>query len=258
MNRRRTADDLMEALEAEGPAAISNGEKTLDAQRLERVRAGATRRVEARRRPRTNRVPRVALYALAAALVVGAALAAAMLAGAFSSRPPSPAAAAQPAPVVQAQPAQMSVTPPAVSVDDLPAASSPKIVSATPAGPSATELFAQANAARQAGNLRGAAATYQQLERAFPASDEAAVARVSRGRILLDQGDAAAALREFDAYLADKGHTALREDSLVGRARALGGLGRRDDERAAWQALLDQYPASLYSGRARARIDELR
>jgi TolA-binding protein len=124
-------------------------------------------------------------------------------------------------------------------------------------GPST--LFARANDARQQGDTRLALTLYRQLARKFPKSEEAAVAHVSAGRLLLDvEGDAAAALTELDAYLADPHRTAIRESSLIGRARALGMLGRSDDERRAWEALLAEYPDSLSAGRARARLAALR
>jgi TolA-binding protein len=123
----------------------------------------------------------------------------------------------------------------------------------------AAALFARANRARQSGDARGAIDLYRQLTRRFPQSEEAGVAHVSLGRLLLDrQGDASGALVELDRYLADPRHVALRESCLIGRARALGMLGQRDDERRAWEALLAEYPDSLHVGRARARLGELR
>jgi anti-sigma factor RsiW len=123
----------------------------------------------------------------------------------------------------------------------------------------AAELFAAANEARREGEPKAAVQLYRELARAHPRSEEARVARVALGRLLLDRlGDARGALREFTAYLTDPGQRALREDALIGKALALGRLGRAREERAAWDALLAAFPASAYAERARARVQELR
>jgi len=125
-----------------------------------------------------------------------------------------------------------------------------------PEAPSAGELFARANQARHQGDAREAAALYRSLERAFPKSAEAGVARVTFGRLLLDRlGEPRAALAEFDAYLSAGGP--LREEALVGRALALGRLGRSQEERASWSTLLRTFPQSTYAARAKQRISEL-
>jgi hypothetical protein len=124
---------------------------------------------------------------------------------------------------------------------------------------SPAELFARANAARRAGHTREAARFYQQLQREFPGSSEELVARVTLGRWMLDRlHDPAGALARFDSYLANPVHTALREEALIGRALALGRLGRRTEERAAWTAFLTAFPGSVYAERAHGRLEALR
>ena len=123
----------------------------------------------------------------------------------------------------------------------------------------ASELFAAANAARREREPATAVRLYRELLRLHPRSDEAHVARVTLGRLLLDRlGDARGALREFDAYLDDARPRALREDALIGKALALQRLGRAREERAAWKSLLAAFPASVYADRARTRLQELR
>jgi hypothetical protein len=123
----------------------------------------------------------------------------------------------------------------------------------------AAELFAAANLARREREPAAAVRLYRELARVYPRSEEAQVARVALGRLLLDRvGDARGALREFNAYLALPAQRALREDAVIGKALALGRLGRAREERSAWQALLAEFPASAYAERASARLQELR
>lgn len=152
---------------------------------------------------------------------------------------PPPAPVVEPAPVVVKEPARASSRGARVR--------------------SAADIFADANEARRERTTNEAVRLYRELEREHPRSAEAKVARIALGRLLLDRaGDARGALRQFDAYLADREQQSLREEAMVGRALALGRLGRARDERAAWQALLQAFPASANADRARARVDELR
>jgi hypothetical protein len=121
------------------------------------------------------------------------------------------------------------------------------------------ELFSRANAARRRGQTREAARLYRELQRQFPGSSEELVARVTLGRWMLDRlNDPAGALVRFDGYLANPVHTALREEALIGRALALGRLGRETEERGAWTAFLAAFPGSVYAERARGRLETLR
>ena len=128
----------------------------------------------------------------------------------------------------------------------------------TPEADGPGTLFAQANATRGAGDLREAAARYNQLERRYPDSPEANVSLVSAGDLLARLGDPAAALDQFDRYLARNVRGALAPEALFGRARCLRELGRRQDEADAWGALFGSFPGSLYNRTARRRLNELR
>jgi len=123
---------------------------------------------------------------------------------------------------------------------------------------SAAELFARANLLRRRDEVSEAAGVYRELQRSFPGSAEELLSRVVLGRLLLDRlGDSKAALAQFESYLAGASQGSLREEALVGRAVALGRLGRVTDERNAWNTLLDAYPRSTSAARARARIAAL-
>ena len=226
-------------------------------------------------RPRT-RVLRVALP-LAAAFAASIAMAAVYVS---SSRGPDapPAAPSVELPEVPpaspADPTQTSTIMPAetpsVSVNDLPsakplAAVTSEHVSFPPPPPAdspvtAAELFRDANAERRAGNIGRSIDLYRSLQKRHPDAPETQASRVSLGRLLLDrQGDANGALAQFDAYLkgapADGG--SLAEEARVGRALAFEKLGRKDDERRAWEDLVSRHPQSLHSARARERLGVL-
>jgi hypothetical protein len=135
-------------------------------------------------------------------------------------------------------------------------ARAPALASAEPTN--ASELFSRANQARRDGHVTEAARLYRALQDRFAGSSEELVSRVSLGRLLLDRlGDSRGALVQFNSYLASPAGGALREEAMVGRALALGRLGRAAEERAAWQALLDASPKSTHRKRAQARLGEL-
>jgi TolA-binding protein len=125
------------------------------------------------------------------------------------------------------------------------------------AEPTAAELFAAANTARRARDLRGAIDRYLALERRFPDSEESIVSLVSAADLLARLGESDGALRTFDRYLARRPEGSLAPEALFGRARALKQLGRRADETDAWRRLLLTFPGSIYEPAARKRLDEL-
>ena len=124
--------------------------------------------------------------------------------------------------------------------------------------PSAAELLARANRARQLGQHGRAVRTYRRLQRRYPRSREAVVSRVSLGRVLLDyQRDARGALANFERYLRGAGDGVLAEEARLGRAVALERLGRRTSAREAWQDLLTRHPRSPQAARARRHLARL-
>jgi len=174
---------------------------------------------------------------------------------------PPPAVAEEPAftappPVLALTPARaLALTPVrAVAVAPSPIAPSPVApVAVAPAPSTASALFDSANAARRDGDTATALARYDALDKQFPQTAEARVAKATTGKLLLDRGDAAGALARFDAYLAS-GANELREEAMAGRATALERLGRSDDEVRAWAALLAAYPGTPYAVHAKTRV----
>jgi hypothetical protein len=123
---------------------------------------------------------------------------------------------------------------------------------------SAAEAFSRANLARRDGKVKEAVRLYRTLQERFAGSSEELVSRVALGRLLLDRlGDSRGALVQFNSYLASPGSGALREEAMVGRALALGRLGRGAEERAAWSALVVAWPKSAHAKHAQARLAEL-
>ncbi|HET9933237.1 MAG TPA: hypothetical protein VFQ35_21180, partial [Polyangiaceae bacterium] len=147
-----------------------------------------------------------------------------------SSAPP----VASPAPSAAPTEPETAVPQKAQHTAARPARAAPEPVSSSEPSENAGELFARANLARRASNVTEAARLYRELQRAFPGSTEARVSRVTLGRMLLDRlGDASGALLQFDSYLSNPSNRGLREEALIGRALALGRLGRRGEESAA-------------------------
>jgi TolA-binding protein len=176
---------------------------------------------------------------------------------------PTTPAAATTLPVLATPPASDGA--PTIAVDDLPAvtarpsSSAPtREIAPDPAAPvaSAADLFRDANAARRAGQITRSVELYRSLVAHHADTPEAHAARVSLGRLLLDkQGDAAGALAQFDAYLkSSASDRALAEEARLGRALVFQQQGRQEEERRAWQELLERHPDTLHAGRARERL----
>jgi TolA-binding protein len=211
---------------------------------------------------------------LAAALVCATGMAAAMWAGIVPARffgratPPrgtteaaGVAHANVPPPASAAEGTQPSnpspVTDSEASVGTVVVHPSQVASGAVHASADAASLFTSANTARHDGDFSSAEKLYSQLIARFPASDEARLARLSLGKLLLAKGDSTDAEHEFGQYLKGE-HGQLAEEALVSRAQSLQNLGRADAERVTWQRLLAEYPNSVYAAEARGRIAALR
>jgi tetratricopeptide (TPR) repeat protein len=121
----------------------------------------------------------------------------------------------------------------------------------------ASALLRQAGEARHRGDLERALAAYRRLQREFAATREATLSSVPLGGILMQQGQAARALEQYDRYLDAEPRGNLVPEALYGRGRALAALGRGADERETWRRLIDGSPNSAYDSHARRRLDEL-
>jgi TolA-binding protein len=200
-------------------------------------------------------------WAAAAALVVcGVTAAAAVIGRRVAPRAPIQA----PAPAIEVPAARAPVrrveaapteTPPAPEPPPAREAAKPARAPRPPAI-TAAALFEQGEQLRREGRADAAIATYRRLQAAFPETPEAGLSFAFAGQLLLKQRRPEQALAQFDRHLKSGGE--VGEEALAGRATALEELGRRADAIAAWNSLLARYPGSVYAGRARARLDELR
>ncbi|HYJ09364.1 MAG TPA: tetratricopeptide repeat protein [Polyangiaceae bacterium] len=161
---------------------------------------------------------------------------------------PTPAAPPAPAAVVQA---------PAAVVEPAPAAAvpaPPKPSAAVESG-SPSELFASAASARRKGKAQEAIVLYDTLQSRYPGSAEANAADMALGMLRLQRGSARSALDHFRRYLAKNPRAELAPEALWGQAQALSSLGRTEEARRSFAALLDRYPDSTYASAARAKLD---
>lgn len=219
----------------------------------------------------SGRAARVTLLAAAVALIGSAAAASGWIAGtwrlgwsdnrAIPVLGPAATAASAPDPIrAVPQPVAQPVAAEPPTKPEPPAAASGRVEAGPlpPAGMSgpAAKLFHGAAEARTAGDYDRALQLYRELQERFPSSDEARASRAIVGRLLLDTGQAEAAVADYDEYLADGG-APLTEEAMVGRAQAYRRLGRQAAEREAWAALLRRFPGSLHADQARARLQSL-
>jgi outer membrane protein assembly factor BamD (BamD/ComL family) len=120
---------------------------------------------------------------------------------------------------------------------------------------SASELFAAAKLAREAGDTSEALRLSLQIEEFFPNSPEGINSHVTLGMLYLTRGQAELALREF-ATFRRIGDPELKAEAYFGQAQALRKLARHDDERTVLEELIASYPRSVYVAAAKARLNE--
>lgn len=156
--------------------------------------------------------------------------------------PPAPVAAVEPTPVAPA-PAPVA-----------PAAPSHKPAVAAEAG-SAAELFASAASARRKGKAQEAIVLYDTLQSRFPGSAESNAADMALGMLRLQRGAPRSALDHFRRYLAKNPRAELAPEALWGQAQALSALGRTEEAKKSFAALIERYPDSTYAAGARAKLE---
>lgn len=230
------------------------GDEALLARVVDRVARPARRR-------RGRRA--AAAVGVAAALTFGSALAAAFAHprwfGARLAAPAADARCSTAAPAATAARRSSAPPPPpaAASASAEPARAAPAASRPAPMVLTAAEAFARANALRRAGQGAAAVAAYWQLQSDHPRSPEALLSHVLLGRLLLQQGSAAAASEQYARYLRAAPNGSLAEEALFGQASALRASGRVVEERRALDQLVARFPGSVSARAARARLAEL-
>jgi TolA-binding protein len=118
--------------------------------------------------------------------------------------------------------------------------------------PTAQELFESANAARQAGDARDAAASYEALLHRHPTDARAGLAAFELGRLKMDQlGDTRGAVAALQSAVATAPSSGFREDALARLARAYGTLGKVESCERMRSAYLASYPNGVHASAVR-------
>lgn len=274
--------DLTDRLLERAARGLSRDAEVLtgDDERIARMARAVQQRYAAPRRvAKLPRVKRAALGLAVGLTLAGAAFGALQVAGVWSGRAAQPATSSTPTRVLP----KTQQSAPAASVEELPTVAPQSLepekavpVASTSSAPgiatqlepsarapmpvpsaelSAAALFSAANKARMSGDVARAVQLSEQLLKLFPGSQQATATHLSLGIVRLQQGRAAQALQQFDAYLAhDDGSGA---EALWGKAQALQRLGRASEERATLSQLLEKYPHSAYRSAAQKRLDNL-
>ena len=123
------------------------------------------------------------------------------------------------------------------------------------AGPSLSELLAESDAARAAGDLGRAATALGQLLQRFPDDPQADTARIVLGKVQRRRGRHGAAARAFASYLRRSPRGPLAEDARAESAQSWSDAGEDDKAKAAAQAYVDRYPSGAHADRMQRILD---
>jgi TolA-binding protein len=142
------------------------------------------------------------------------------------------------------------------SADEAPAAAERAPASSAPhaakSEPTPQELFESANTARQAGDARAAAASFEALLRHYPSDARAGLAAFELGRLRMDQlGDVPGAVVALRRAAATAPSSGFREDALARLVQAYGTLGNVDACERTRTAYLASYPAGVHASAVR-------
>lgn len=115
--------------------------------------------------------------------------------------------------------------------------------------PSAQQLFERANAARQSGDARSAATSYEALLRRYPGDARAGLAAFELGRIDMDVlGDLNGAVRALHRAVGVAPGSSFREDALARLVQAYSTMGDAVRCERAQKTYLESYPSGVHVG----------
>lgn len=153
------------------------------------------------------------------------------------------------------QAASVPSSPPASGDDENPVAPMASKPSGEPETPQS--LLSRARENRSRGDFQAVRDAYRTLVQTHPASEEAAIARISLGEVELNNlHHPSEALKWFEQYLEQGG--ALEQEALYGRCRALGALGRAQEETRCLERFVTQFPNAVRSARIQEKLAENR
>lgn len=126
--------------------------------------------------------------------------------------------------------------------------------SATPAGPSARELFEKAGESRRAGDAAAAARAYEELLRLHPGDGRASLSAFELGRLRMDRlGDRAGAITALERALASNLGPSFREDALARLVSVYAAQGNYAACGRARDRYLASYPAGVHAAAVATR-----
>ena len=128
-------------------------------------------------------------------------------------------------------------------------------------GPKAAlqEMLTRAEVLRSRREWAGSATAYKELLGAYPNASATEAAWITYGELLVDHlGDPKGALKACQGYLDRSPGGVNAYEACACRIRALRGLGRKVDERAAVQEFLERFPGTALAPKMSARLEELR
>jgi TolA-binding protein len=163
---------------------------------------------------------------------------------------PEPSVAPPPSSSVAAVEKASESAPPSAAVERHPSGAVPE--HPAKAEPTAQELFESANAARQAGDAREAAVSYEALLHRHPSDARAGLAAFELGRLKMDHlGDTRGAVAALQRAVATAPSSGFREDALARLARAYGTLGKVESCERMRSAYLASYPNGVHASAVR-------
>lgn len=126
-----------------------------------------------------------------------------------------------------------------------------------PVKPRLNELLEEARTAKREKAWEQAVSAYLLAGQLYGTSPMGACAYVTAGTIQLERlNSPSASLKSFEKYI-EQGDETLRQEALLGKARALGQMGKSREELQTLTMFIQAFPDSFHARRVQARMDAL-